>query len=236
MKVIPAIDVKGGKCVQLVGGRPGTEKVVIDDVMGVARRWQDDGAEFIHMIDLDSALGTGNNEGLVEMVAASVSIPVQVGGGVRSAEKVQRLFDIGCERVIVGTRAIQERQFVEKIANEYPDGIVVAIDSVADEVLVRGWQEGSGRNLITVVKDLEGLPIWGFLYTNVEVEGRLQGIDPKPIQALIKETSKPVIVSGGITDTIDLDTLRRLGAHSAVVGMAIYTGRIDFRKAVRSFT
>lgn len=235
MKVIPAIDVKGGKCVQLVGGKPGTEKVVIDDVMGVARRWQDDGAEIIHMIDLDSALGTGDNERLVEMVAASVSIPVQVGGGVRSAEKVQRLFDIGCERVIVGTRAIQDRNFVEEIAKEYPDGIVVAIDSVADEVLIKGWQEGSGRNLITVAKDLESLPIFGFLYTNVEVEGRLQGIDPKPIQALIKATSRPVIVSGGITDTVDLDTLRRMGAHSAVLGMAIYTGRIDFRKAVRSF-
>lgn len=236
MKIIPAIDVKGGKCVQLVGGKPGTEKVVIDDVMGVARRWQDEGAELIHMIDLDSALGTGNNEQLVEMVAASVSIPVQVGGGVRSADKVQRLFKIGCERVIVGTRAIQDRQFVEEIANEYPDGIVVAIDSVADEVLIKGWQEGSGRNIITVAQDLETLPIFGFLYTNVGVEGRLEGIDPQPIQALIKATSKPVIVSGGITDTIDLDTLRRMGAHSVVVGMAVYTGRIDFRKAVRSFT
>ncbi|MBN1677898.1 MAG: 1-(5-phosphoribosyl)-5-[(5-phosphoribosylamino)methylideneamino]imidazole-4-carboxamide isomerase [Candidatus Thermoplasmatota archaeon] len=235
MKVIPAIDVKGGKCVQLVGGKPGTEKVVIEDVMGVARRWQDDGAEIIHMIDLDSALGTGNNERLVEMVAASVSIPVQVGGGVRSQEKVQRLFDIGCERVIVGTRAVQDRQFIKEIADEYPDGIVVAIDSVADQVLIKGWQEGSGRNLITVAKDLEELPIFGFLYTNVEVEGRLQGIDPKPIQALIKATSKPVIVSGGITDNVDLDTLRRMGANSVVVGMAIYTGRIDFRKAVRSF-
>lgn len=235
MKIIPAIDVKGGKCVQLVGGKPGTEKVVIEDVMGVASRWQDDGAEIIHMIDLDSALGTGNNERLVEMVAASVSIPVQVGGGVRSREKVQRLFDIGCERVIVGTRAIQDRQFVKEIADEYPDGIVIAIDSVADEVLIKGWQEGSGRNLITVAKDLEEMSIFGFLYTNVEVEGRLQGIDPRPIQALIKATSKPVIVSGGITDTVDLDTLRRMGAHSAVVGMAIYTGRIDFRKAVRSF-
>jgi phosphoribosylformimino-5-aminoimidazole carboxamide ribotide isomerase len=236
VKIIPAIDVKGGKCVQLVGGKPGTEKVVIDDVMGVARRWQDEGAEIIHMIDLDSAFGTGNNEQLVEMVAASASIPVQVGGGVRSTEKVQRLFSMGCERVIVGTRAIQDRQFVEEIANEYPDGIVVAIDSVADEVLVKGWQEGSGRNIITVAKDLETLPIFGFLYTNVGVEGRLEGIDPQPIQALIKATRKPVIVSGGITDTIDLDTLRRMGAHSAVLGMAVYTGRIDFRKAVRSFT
>lgn len=235
MKVIPAIDVKGGKCVQLVGGKPGTEKVVIDDVMGVARRWQDEGAEMIHMIDLDSALGTGENESLVEMVSASVSIPVQVGGGVRSAEKIQRLFDIGCERVIVGTRAIQDRAFVEEVANEYPDSIVVAIDSVADEVLIKGWQEGSGKNLITVAKDLETLPIFGFLYTNVEVEGKLQGIDPRPIMALIKATSKPVIVSGGITDMVDLDILGRLGVHSAVVGMAIYTGRIDFRKAVRSF-
>jgi len=235
LKVIPAIDLKGGKCVQLVGGKPGTEKVVIADVMGVARRWQDEGAEMIHIIDLDSALGTGNNESLLEMVSASMSIPVQVGGGIRTQEKVQRLFDIGCERVIVGTKAIQDRAFIEGVANEYPDGIVVAIDSVANEVLVKGWQEGSGRELLSVVRDLETLPIFGFLYTNVEVEGRLQGIDPKPIEELIGSTKKPVIVSGGVTDMGDLDRLSRMGAHSVVVGMAIYTDKIDFKKAVRVF-
>jgi phosphoribosylformimino-5-aminoimidazole carboxamide ribotide isomerase len=235
VKVIPAIDVKGGKCVQLVGGKPGTEKVIIDDVMGVAKRWQSEGAEMLHIIDLDSALGTGNNETLIEMIAASISIPVQVGGGIRDEEKVQRLFDIGCERVIVGTRAIQDKPFVKKMADEYPDGIVVAIDSVANEVVIRGWQESSGKNLLAVVKDLESLPIFGFLYTNVEVEGQLRGIDPIPIQALANNTKKPLIVSGGVTTMGDLDLLQRIGARFAVVGMAIYTGRIDFKKAVREF-
>ena len=235
MKVIPAIDVKGGKCVQLVGGKPGTEKVMIDDVMGVARRWQSEGAEMLHIIDLDSALGIGNNETLIEMIAASISIPVQVGGGIRDEEKVQRLFDIGCERVIVGTRAIQDRPFVKKMADEYPDGIVVAIDSVANEVVIKGWQESSGKDLLAVVKDLETLPIFGFLYTNVEVEGQLKGIDPIPIQALVNNTKKPLIVSGGVTTMGDLDILQRIGAQFAVVGMAIYTGRIDFEKAVREF-
>jgi phosphoribosylformimino-5-aminoimidazole carboxamide ribotide isomerase len=235
LKVIPAIDVKGGKCVQLVGGRPGTEKVEVGDVLGVARRWQNEGAEMIHMIDLDSALGTGNNEKQIETIAASLSVPVQAGGGIRNEEKVQRLFDIGCERVILGTRAIQDRPFVLKMAEEYPDGIVVAIDSVADEVVIKGWQEGSGRSLLAVVKDLEALPIFGFLYTNVEVEGQLKGIDPIPIRALINATKKPLIVSGGVTTMGDLDLLQRIGAHSAVVGMAIYTGRIDLKKAVREF-
>jgi phosphoribosylformimino-5-aminoimidazole carboxamide ribotide isomerase len=235
LKVIPAIDVKGGKCVQLVGGRPGTEKVEIGDVLGVARRWQSEGAEMVHLIDLDSALGTGNNEKQIETIAASLSVPVQAGGGIRNEEKVQRLFDIGCERVILGTRAIQDRPFVLKMAEEYPDGIVVAIDSVADEVVIKGWQEGSGRSLLAVVKDLEALPIFGFLYTNVEVEGQLKGIDPIPIRALINATKKPLIVSGGVTTMGDLDLLQRIGAHSAVVGMAIYTGRIDLKKAVREF-
>ena len=233
--MIPAIDVKGGKCVQLVGGRPGTEKVEIGDVLGVARRWQSEGAEMVHLIDLDSALGTGNNEKQIETIAASLSVPVQAGGGIRNEEKVQRLFDIGCERVILGTRAIQDRPFVLKMAEEYPDGIVVAIDSVADEVVIKGWQEGSGRSLLAVVKDLEALPIFGFLYTNVEVEGQLKGIDSIPIRALINATKKPLIVSGGVTTMGDLDLLQRIGAHSAVVGMAIYTGRIDLKKAVREF-
>ena len=235
MKVIPAIDVKGGKCVQLVGGKPGTERVQIEDVLGVAGRWESEGAELIHIIDLDSALGTGNNERLVEMITAALSIPVQVGGGIRSEEQIQRLFDIGCERVIVGTRAIQDRPFIQKMAAEYPDAIVVAIDSVANEVLIRGWQESSGKDLLEVAKDLDALPIFGFLYTNVEVEGRLQGIDPIPIQALMNSVRKPVIISGGITTMGDLDQLQRMGVHSTIVGMAIYTGKIDFRKAVKVF-
>lgn len=235
MRVLPAVDVKGGKCVQLVGGKPGTEKVQIDDVMGVAKRWQDEGAEMIHMIDLDAALGTGDNERLIEMVAASVTIPVQIGGGVRTAEKVQRLFDIGCERVIIGTKAIQNQEFARQMAEEYPDAIVVAVDSIANEVLIKGWQEPSGKALLSVVKDLDALPIFGYLYTNVEVEGRLQGIDPIPIQAIINQAKKPVIVSGGITTMGDLDLLQRMGAHSAVVGMAIYTGRINLREAVKVF-
>ena len=235
MKVIPALDIKDGSCVQLVGGKPGTEKVRIENVLGVARKWQDDGAEMVHIVDLDSALGTGNNEGLVEMIAGDLSIPVQVGGGIRSADQVQRFFEVGCERVIVGTRAIQDRKFVEEMSAQYPDGIVVALDSTASEILIRGWQEKSGKDLLEVAADLSSLPIFGFLYTNVEIEGRLQGIDPVPIKALKESTDKPLIVSGGITSTGDLDLLRRMGAHSAVVGMAIYTGRIDFKKAVREF-
>ena len=235
MKVIPAIDVKGGSCVQLVGGKPGTEQVRIEDVLGVARRWEKDGAEMIHVIDLDSALGTGNNESLVEMVTAAVDIPVQVGGGIRSEAQVQRLFDIGCERVIVGTRAIQDRPFIEKLASEYPESIVVAIDAVSNDVLIKGWQESSGKELLSVAAEMDELPIFGFLYTNIEVEGRLQGIDPTAVQALMNAVTKPVIVSGGITTMGDLDQLQRMGAHSAVVGMAIYTGKIDFKKAVREF-
>ena len=235
MKLIPAVDIKSGKSVQLVGGRPGTEKVEIEDVVGTARRWQNEGAEMVHLIDLDSAMGLGNNEELIENVIGSLSIPVQVGGGIRSSEKVHRLFEIGCERVIIGTRAIQERAFVEELAKQYNDGIVVALDSAADKVLIKGWQESSGKDIFEVAKDLETLPLWGLLYTNVEVEGRLEGINPDPISKLIRSTTKPVIVSGGITTRSDLELLRGMGVDAAVVGMAIYTGKINFRKAVREF-
>ena len=235
MKVLPAIDIKGGKCVQLVGGKPGTEKIEIDDVLGVARKWQSEGAEMIHIIDLDSALGTGSNVSQIEMLVADLDIPVQVGGGIRTLEQVQRLFDIGCERVIIGTKAILDRQFVSKLADLYPDSIVVALDSIANEIMIQGWQEGSGKDLLQVAEDLSTLPIFGFLYTNVEVEGRLQGIDPIPIKALRESTDKPLIVSGGITTMGDLASLRMMGAHSAVVGMAVYTGKIEFKHAVREF-
>jgi len=235
VNVIPAIDIKDGKCVQLVGGKPGTEKVRISDVVAVARKWQDEGAEMMHIIDLDSALGTGNNESLIEKVVGDLSIPVQVGGGIRTVEHVERLFEVGCERVIVGTRAILDRQFIERVSADYPDAVVVAVDSISDKVLIRGWQEDSGKELLSVTEDLSQLPIFGFLYTNVEVEGRLNGIDPIPIKAIIGSTAKPVIVSGGVTTMGDLLELQRMGAHSAVVGMAIYIGKIDFKKAVREF-
>ncbi|MCJ2532372.1 MAG: 1-(5-phosphoribosyl)-5-[(5-phosphoribosylamino)methylideneamino]imidazole-4-carboxamide isomerase [Candidatus Thermoplasmatota archaeon] len=236
MKVIPAVDVRGGKSVQLVGGKPGTERVEIEDVAGLARKWQKDGAEMIHIIDLDSAMDLGNNEELIENVIGGLSIPVQVGGGIRTADKVHRLFEIGCERVIIGTRAIQDRSFVEELAKQYSDGIVVALDSAADLVLIKGWQESSGKDIVSVAKDFESLPIWGFLYTNVDVEGRLQGINPIPISRLIRATGKPVIVSGGITTKSDLALLRGMGADSVVVGMAIYTGAVNFKKVVREFS
>jgi phosphoribosylformimino-5-aminoimidazole carboxamide ribotide isomerase len=169
-------------------------------------------------------------------VIGALSIPVQVGGGIRTASKVHRLFEIGCERVIIGTRAIQERSFVEELAGEYSDGVVVALDSAADQVLIKGWRESSGKDIFSVAMDLESLPIWGFLYTNVDVEGRLQGINPAPISRLIRTTEKPVIVSGGITTRSDLELLRGMGVDSVVVGMAIYTGAINFKRVVREFS
>ena len=235
MKILPAIDIKDGRCVQLVGGKPGTEKVSIENVLGVARRWQSEGAEMIHMIDLDSALGTGNNISLIEMLVGDLAVPVQVGGGIRSGEQVQRLFDIGCERVILGTKAVQDRTFVQELAEQYPEGIVVALDAIANEVMIRGWQEASGKDLLQLATDLSDLPIFGFLYTNVEVEGKLQGIDPIPIKALRESTKKPVIVSGGISSMKDLYSLMLMGVDSVVVGMAIYTGNIDFKRAAREF-
>lgn len=235
MKVIPALDIRGGKCVQLVGGKPGTEKVEIGDVLGVARMWQEQGAEMLHIIDLDSALGTGNNESLIEMIIGDLAIPVQAGGGIRTEEKAQRLFDIGCERVIVGTRAVQDRDFIASLASKFPGDVVVAIDSASDEVLIKGWQESSGKGTVSVIKELDQFDIWGFLYTNVEVEGRLQGINPSLIKGLIGLTHKPVIVSGGFTTVADLELVRTMGADSVVLGMSIYTGRIDFRKAVREY-
>jgi phosphoribosylformimino-5-aminoimidazole carboxamide ribotide isomerase len=235
MNVLPAIDIKGGKCVQLVGGRPGTEMVEIDDVVGVALRWQDEGAEMVHIVDLDSALGSGDNHRLIERLIGELDVPVQVGGGVRSVAKVDRLFDLGSERVVIGTKAIQDREFAKEVSEKHRDAVVISIDSASDQVLVKGWQETSGRGTLSVAKDLEGLPVWGFLYTNVDLEGRLRGIDPRPVAELVKAVRKPVIASGGITTISDLESLRTIGAHSAVVGMAIYTGMMDFKNVVREF-
>lgn len=235
MKVLPAVDIKNGKCVQLVGGKPGTEKVMIDDAVGVALRWQEEGAEMIHIVDLDSALGSGDNGPIVERLVRELKVPVQVGGGIRSAAQVDRLFDLGVERVVIGTKAIMDRKFAEDISKKHRGAVVISIDSSAGHVLVEGWQGSSGRGTVAVAKELDGLPIWGFLYTNVDVEGRLQGVDAMPVSEVIGAVRKPVMVSGGITTVDDLKVLRSVGAHSAVVGMAIYAGVLEFKNIVREF-
>lgn len=235
MIVIPAIDLMDGKCVQLVEGKPWSAKVVIDDPVATAERWQEMGAKRMHIIDLDAALGSGDNEQVIKKILSKMKIPVQVGGGIRSDSKADSLISAGASQIIVGTRAVTDIEWLKNIVGTYPDRVIVAVDARGRKISVKGWTDDSGKDLMTYVKSVEDLQLFGLLYTNISVEGKLKGIDIKPVQTLIGGTKKRVIVAGGITTMDDVQSLATAGAFGVVLGMSIYKGTINLKDAVERF-
>lgn len=227
MKVLPAIDILDGHVVQLVGGVPGTEQVKLPDPLAMAQRWQGEGAEMLHVIDLDSALGKGNNVQTMRRMIQASEVPVQVGGGIRSTEVAQYLLDSGAARVIVGTKAIRDTAWLAAIANANPGKIVLALDVKNGNVQVKGWQEAAPITLEQMFHIIRPLPLAGVLYTNVDVEGQCKGINEKAVRDFIAACPHMVIASGGVTDQRDLDLLTGMGVPEAVVGLALYTGKLN---------
>ena len=235
MHVIPAVDLLGGACVQLEGGDVAREKVRLDDPVAEAARWRGLGAEWLHVVDLDRALERGSNLRTVQRLIEEVPAKVQVGGGVRQFEDVDALLNAGAARVVVGTRAVKDPVFLREAAKRYGARLVVAVDARGDEIVVRGWQEGSGRSLLEFAREAAALRVGGLLYTDVGKEGRLGGPNVDMVAALAGAVDVPVVASGGIATDDDLARLAEAGAWGAVVGMAAYTGKIDMKAAMARF-
>ena len=231
MIVMPAVDVRDGACVQLVGGDYHAERVRLPDPAGVAAGWRTAGFTEIHVVDLDAATGQGHNTAALAAIVSRLGGGVQVGGGVRSTERVDTLIASGVDRVVVGTRALEDPAWLATIAEAYPDRIVVAADVRGREVVTRGWATGTGRSISDVLASLDPLPLAGVLVTAVHVEGSETGADLALTAWVVKSTRHPVQASGGIRDIDDLKALRAAGAARAVAGMAFYTGHLD-REAV----
>ncbi len=232
--VIPALDLKDGKCVQLTQGDPKKVIISLDDPLDIALEWQEMGAPRLHVVDLDGAIGgVRKNQPLVEEIIYELDIPIQLGGGIRSIDDAQVFLDLGTERVILGTLAMERPSTVEKLAEKYGrDRITVALDEKDGRVVVRGWNEKTNIRAAEAVKSFE-TNASEVLFTNVDVEGLLEGIREEPIREMVASTSLGVIVAGGITTLSDLDRIKRAGALGAVVGAALYTGKIDYKKALR---
>ncbi len=229
MIVLPAIDLREGACVQLVGGDFAAERVRVPDVAGQARAFREAGFSWIHVVDLDAATGRGENIALVESLIRESGLRVQIGGGVRDASRAARWLEVGAERVVVGTRAVEDAAFRAELARMHPGRVVVAVDVRSREVLVRGWTRGSGREVTDLARELDGLPLAGLLVTAVHCEGTLAGPDVALYEALRASTRIPLVASGGIASPADLRSLAAVGCSSAVVGMALYTGALDPR-------
>jgi phosphoribosylformimino-5-aminoimidazole carboxamide ribotide isomerase len=227
MIAVPAVDLREGRCVQLVGGRPEEERVSLPDPEEVARRWWETGFAWLHVVDLDAALGRGHNRERVEALCHATPAQVQVGGGLRDDEAVARVLDAGARRAVVGTRAVEDRTWLEALAVRHPDRIVVAADVRDGRVLRKGWTEASRLEVEAFVGKLDALPLAGVLCTDVGREGRMAGVDGPMTRAVVEATRHPVVASGGVATLHDLELLDDLGAAAAVLGMALYTEALD---------
>ncbi|NGM68850.1 1-(5-phosphoribosyl)-5-[(5-phosphoribosylamino)methylideneamino]imidazole-4-carboxamide isomerase [Natronolimnobius sp. AArcel1] len=230
-EVIPAVDIQDGEVVQLVQGERGTETTYGEPVEA-AERWIDAGAESLHLVDLDGAFdGERANSDALESVLEAVDVPTQLGGGIRTVDDAAALLERGLDRVILGTAAVEEPDIVGEISAEYPDSVVVSLDAKDGEVVVEGWTEGAGISPVEAAERYEDLGAAAILFTNVDVEGQLEGVATEPVRELVEATDIPVIASGGVATLEDVRALESTGAAAVVVGSALYEGNFTLAEA-----
>ena len=227
MMVMPAVDILEHNVVQLVGGVRGTEQLVMPNPADVARDWVTKGAPMLHVVDLDGAFAKGNNIATIRRIISECGVPVEVGGGIRSIEVAEYLLDAGAKRVVVGTRAIKEPVWLQHLAERNPNRIVLALDVKDGMITVKGWQESSGISHEDMFRRIADIPLAAVLHTDVDVEGKVQGINVNEVESFVSGCPHEVIASGGITGMDDLAELERIGVRSAVVGLALYTGKLN---------
>ena len=233
MELIPAIDIRGGRCVRLYQGDFGRETVFGDDPVEVARRWQDEGAARIHVVDLDGAReGRPVNAETVGRIVAAARVPIQVGGGLRDEPAIQRYLDAGVDRVVLGTAAVKDRAFLTEALAEHGPHIVVAVDARAGQVTLEGWGEETQLSAEELLGELAALGVPRFVYTDTLRDGTLQGPNFPAIESLMAEVNVPVIYAGGVSNMNDLVRLASLGLEGAIVGQALYTGDVVLREAL----
>ena len=235
MIVIPAIDLREGCVVQLVGGDFTKEAVRLENPHEVAQRWTGLGFSRLHIVDLDAATGRGSNAAIVRELLRDATVQIQVGGGVRTTDQVTELFDAGATSVVVGTRALEDRDWLDDMAHQHPFGILVAADVRERRVVTHGWARDSRRLILDVIEDLDGLPLAGLLVTAVHREGQMKGTDLPLMEAVAEANYWPVHASGGIASLADLRSLEDRRIAGAVLGMALYTGAIAPHILVEEF-
>jgi phosphoribosylformimino-5-aminoimidazole carboxamide ribotide isomerase len=237
--VIPAIDLKDGRCVRLRQGDMAAETVYSDDAQAVARRWQEQGADLIHVVDLNGAVdGKPRNLPQIEAVMKAVGVNVQVGGGIRSIETVRQYLHAGVSRVVLGTAALTDRVFLERTCREFPRRVVLGLDARHGNVAVKGWTEVSDVRAVDLLKELSGFALGAVIYTDIARDGMLSGPNIAALEEIVASSPFPVIASGGISKIDDLLAVRSLGSRveGAIVGKALYDGMLDYRAAVAALS
>jgi phosphoribosylformimino-5-aminoimidazole carboxamide ribotide isomerase len=237
MIIIPAIDLRGGRCVRLTQGRASEETVYSENPLSVARRWYEDGAEMIHVVNLDAALGCDDTDNLraLERILYEVSIPVQCGGGVRSIDDVRKLDELGATRIVIGTAAIENPVLLEHIVDEFGTTIVVGIDARDGKVALRGWEKLSNIDAVALAQKVADMGVERVVYTDIERDGMMAGVNVDATRELAATSGLKVTASGGVSSLDDIYALKELqsfGVDSVIVGKALYEGAFTLEDAL----
>jgi phosphoribosylformimino-5-aminoimidazole carboxamide ribotide isomerase len=230
MLLYPAIDLMSGQAVRLQQGRADRKTVYSNDPAAVAREWEARGGDWLHVVDLDAAFsGTQTNLEVVQRMAASIGIPVQLGGGVRDEAAIERALAAGVARVVIGTRAAESVDFVAQAVRRFGgEKIAVGIDAKDGFVAVRGWTERTGVTAAELAREVAALGVRALIYTDIATDGMLQGPNFGAVEGMVREMSCPVIASGGVSSAADLVQLERIaGLHGTIIGRALFEGRIE---------
>jgi phosphoribosylformimino-5-aminoimidazole carboxamide ribotide isomerase len=234
MIIIPAIDIRGGRSVRLFRGEPGTESIYGEDPVQTALDWRQEGADWIHVVDLDAAFGTGGNRRIIRDIVSHVDARIQIGGGVRQVSDFEELIAAGAQRVVFGTAAVEQPSLVEEALRIAPDRVVVGVDERNGRVAIRGWKESSDHNPVDFARRWMEVGVGIFVHTVIERDGSLDGPSTMAIGDFARQTKSRVIASGGIGKLEDIRLLQGLekdGVEAAIVGKALYEGAFTFREA-----
>jgi phosphoribosylformimino-5-aminoimidazole carboxamide ribotide isomerase len=236
MIIIPAVDIKDGRCVRLLQGRKDAETVYSDDPVQMAKKWESQGAELIHVIDLDGAFQQHpQNSDAIKKTVEQLDIPVQVGGGIRNEKTIRQYIEIGVERVIIGTEAIKNPKLVKKACKAFPEQIVVAIDARRGMVAVEGWTQTTPMKAIDLAKRFEDCGVAAINFTDIDRDGMQTGPNIEETRRIAEDISIPVIASGGVSTIDDIKNLlplNAMGITGIIIGKALYSGSLDLKEAI----
>lgn len=231
MKIIPAIDIMGKEVVRLYKGDPGKKTTYSDDPVAVAKKWQDAGADMIHIVDLDATLGTGDNIGLAEQIAQSITVPVQIAGGLRSEQAIDRAMSCA-DRIVIGTVAFRDRPLLDKMSKKYgASRIVISVDHINGFIVTHGWQNSTKTPLLDAIKEFTGLGFSEFLLTDVDRDGTMQGPELRHLQMACDIPGANIIASGGISGLRDIQDVKAKNAYAVILGKALYENKITIQES-----
>lgn len=235
MRIYPAIDIKDGKCVRLFKGQFSDVTVYGDSPAEMAKKWEAQGGEYIHVVDLDGALrGHGVNADIIKNICSSVNVPVQTGGGIRTMEDIEAKLSCGISRVIIGTKAVSDSEFVKRAIDKYGEKIVIGIDAKDGMVAIEGWEKTSNFTAVEFAEKMVSIGVRTIVYTDIATDGTLAGPNVSAMSEMVKAVNADIIASGGIGSLEHIKSLMPTGVEGVIVGKALYTEKVNLIEAVKA--